>query len=159
MSLPVDPTKVLRLFAPLWALLAISLWLHWDSWQSMPILLAAMAFLPLAAALAAGLARERWRLELTPDALIHHTLGRKEVFEWARMGPLEMKPAPVSNLLFVRTFWFAFPLDAPQTLEERGSQIIGRRLLCVFGDSAPPETIQQIEDWRALYARRQMPAC
>lgn len=154
MSLPINPAKVLRLFAPLWALLALSLWVHWQAWQSKPILLGAIAFLPLAAAGAAGLMRERWRLELTPDALIHHTLGRSERFEWARMGPVQLRPAPVSHLLFLRSFWFAYPLDAPRTLGERGAKLLGRRLLCVFGDHTPAETIKQIEDWRALYAPR-----
>lgn len=154
MFLPVNPVKVLRLFAPLWALLALSVAVHWESWQSKPILLAAIALLPFAAAFAAGLIRERWRLELTPDALVHHTLGRSERFDWARMGPLEMKRAPISDLLFLRTFWFVYPLDTPRSIEERGAQLIGRRVLCVFGDHAPPETIRQIEAWRALYAPR-----
>lgn len=154
MSLPVHPLKVLRLFGPLWALLAISLWLHWESWQPMPILFGTIALLPLAAALAASLMRERWRLELTSDALIHHTLGRTERFEWARMGPLTVRASALPSILFVQTFWFAFPLDAPRALEERASKHLGRRILCVFGDSSPAETIRQIEDWRALYARR-----
>ena len=117
MFLPVNPVKVLRLFAPLWALLALSVAVHWESWQSKPILLAAIALLPFAAAFAAGLIRERWRLELTPDALVHHTLGRSERFDWARMGPLEMKRAPISDLLFLRTFWFVYPLDTPRSIE------------------------------------------
>lgn len=153
MIFPVNPMKALRLFTPLWGMLAVSLWLHWQSWQAMPITLASIAGAPLAAAAAAGLMRGRWRLELTPESLIHHALGRREQFEWARMGPLQLRKAPLPDLLFVRTFWFAFPLDAPRTLEERGSQIIGRRILCVFGDLSAAETIKQIEDWRALFAR------
>jgi hypothetical protein len=151
-SLPVNPLKVLRLFGPLWVLLAISLWVHWDKWQSMPILFTAIALLPLGGALAAALMRERWRLELAPDALIHHTLARTERYEWARMGPLTVKPSPLPSILFVQTFWFAFPLDEPRTIEERMIKPIGKRILCVFGDHAPAETIRQIEDWRALYA-------
>ncbi|GAM99948.1 hypothetical protein U91I_03606 [alpha proteobacterium U9-1i] len=154
MSFPVHPAKVLRLFAPLWMLLALSLWLHWQSWQTKPILFAAIAFLPLAAAGAAGLMRERWRLELTADALVHHTLGRAERFEWARMGPLTIAPSPLPSFLFVQTFWFAFPLDAPRALEERASQMLGRRILCVFGDLPARETTKRIEEWRALYAGR-----
>jgi hypothetical protein len=146
--------KVLRLFAPLWLLLALSLWVHWQSWQTKPMLFAAIAGLPLLAAGAAGLVRDKWRLELTPDAMIHHAIGRSEVFLWARMGPLQLKAAHIAELLFVRTFWFAFPIDAPQTLSERSSQLIGRRILCVFGDHSARETIQRIEDWRALYAKR-----
>ncbi|MES1202657.1 MAG: hypothetical protein ABUS57_14570 [Pseudomonadota bacterium] len=143
----------MRLFAPLWALLAASLWIHGAEWIARPILFGALAFAPLAAAGLAYLARERWSLELTPEALVHHTLGRTEKFEWARMGPLTMKRAPVSDVLFVRTFWFAFPLDGARSLEEHGAQLIGRRLLCVFGDRAPHDTIKTIEDWRALHAR------
>lgn len=153
MNLPVNPAKVLRLFAPLWVLLALSLWLYEAQWRSMPITLAAIAFLPIGAALAAAAVRERWRLELTQDALVHHTLGRRERFEWARMGPLELKAAPFLDRVLVRTFWFAFPLDAPRGVEERVAGLIGRRILCVFGDHSASETIQQIEAWRALYAR------
>ena len=153
MILPVNPEKVLRLFSPLWALLALSLWLHWESWQTMPILLATIASLPLVGALAAGLMRERWRLELTPEALIHHTLGRTERFEWVQMGPLDVKPAPLPALLFVRTLWFDYPLDAPHSAEERATKLLGRRILSVFGDHSASETVKQIEAWRALNAR------
>jgi hypothetical protein len=150
MSLPVNPAKVLRLFAPLWLLLALSLWLHWSAWQTKPALLASIALLPIAAAFATALMREQWRLELTGDALIHHTLGRRERFEWRRMGPIELTPAPVVELIVGRTFWFAFPLDAPRTAEERASAFTGRRILCVFGDLPPIDTIAQIEAWRTL---------
>ncbi|MEJ0023608.1 MAG: hypothetical protein WDN76_09395 [Alphaproteobacteria bacterium] len=153
MTLDVDPMKVMRLFAPLWALLAISLWVHWEEWLTKPALFGAIAFLPLAAAGAAWLMRNRWRLELTPEGLIHRTLGRTERFEWARMGPLTMKRAPLSDLLFVRAFWFAYPLDGAHSLEEHAAKLIGRRLLCVFGDRPPKETIKIIEDWRALYSK------
>jgi len=153
MSFPVNPEKILRLFSPLWALLALSLWLHWESWQSMPILLTVSASLPLVAAFAAGLMRERWRLELTPDALIHHTLGRTERFAWSRMGPIEIKPAPLPVLLFIRTLWFAYPFDAPRGDVERASALLGRRILCVFGDLGASEMVKQIEEWRALNAR------
>ncbi len=153
MNFPVNPEKVLRLFSPLWALLALSLWLHWESWQAMPILLTAIASLPLVAALAAGFMRERWRLELTSGALIHHTLGRTESFAWSRMGPLDTKPAPLPSLLFIRTLWFAYPLDAPRDAEERATKLLGRRILCVFGDHSAREIVEQIEAWRALNAR------
>jgi hypothetical protein len=153
MSFPVNPEKVLRLFSPLWALLALSLWLHWESWQSMPIMLAAVASLPLVAALAAGLMRERWRLELTAEALVHHTLGRTERFAWSRMGPLEIKLAPLPGLLFVRTLWFAYPLDTANGAEERATKLLGRRILCVFGDHTARELVEHIEAWRALNAR------
>jgi len=154
MTLELDPAKFVKLFAPLWPLLAVSLWVHWAAWQTKPLLFAAIAGLPLAAGLlAATVLRRRWRLELTPEALIHHTMARTERFEWTRMGPLTLKRAPVSDLLFVRTFWFAYPLDAARTLEEHASTMIGRRLLCVFGDKSPRDTIQEIEAWRALYVR------
>lgn len=153
MDLPVNPAKVLRLFAPLWALLALSLWVHWEAWFEKPALFGALVFLPLLAAGLAGLARKRWRLELTPDALVHHTPGRTERFDWRRMGPVEIRRASAFELLFVRTFWFAFPLDA-RSLPERGSRLVGRRLLCVFGDRSPRKTVEQIEEWRALHAQR-----
>jgi hypothetical protein len=154
MTLDVDPMKVMRLFAPLWVLLALSLWVHWAEWLTRPVLFGAIAFLPLAGAGAAWLARHRWRLELTPEALIHHTLGRSERFEWKRMGPLTMKQAPLSDLLFVRTFWFAYPVGNAMSMQEHVTKLIGRRILCVFGDRAPKDTIKIIEDWRALHAPR-----
>lgn len=153
MILPVNPSKVLLLFAPLWIVLAISLLIHWQSWQSSPFLLAVVAGMPVVAALAAALMRDRWRLELTPNALIHKTLGATETFPWSRMGPLELRPAPLLLRLFARTFWFTYPIDAPQTLQERGARFLGRRLLCVFGDLPAAETIDTIEKWRALHAR------
>ena len=154
MTLPVNPAKVLRLFAPLWALMALSLGIYWQSWQSQPIAFAAVASLPIGAALLASLVRDRWRLELTPEALIHHTLGRSESFAWARMGPLELKGAPLLDRVLVRTFWFAFPLEAPLALKERVASVVGRRILCAFGDHTALETIKQIETWRALYAQK-----
>ena len=153
-NLPVHPGKVLRLFAPIWLLLALSLWINWVDWQSKPVLLAAIALLPLLAASATHLLRDSWRLELTAESLIHHTLSRSERFDWARMGPIVLGRARISDLLFVRTFWFAFPLDAPHSLSERGSRLFGRRLLCVFGDLSPVDIVTQIEEWRALYERR-----
>lgn len=156
MNLPVNPGKVLRLFAPLWALLALSLWLHWAEWEAMPLLFAAVGSLPLAAAGAAALMRGRWRLELTPDALIHHTLGRSERFEWTRMGPVSLRAGPLPSWLFVSTFWFAFPLDAPRRVEERASALIGRRILAVFGDHSAAETIGQIAAWRTQIVRDAM---
>lgn len=152
MNLPVNPARVMRLFLPLWPLLALSLWLHWESWRTMPILFAAIASLPLVGAGAAALMRERWRLELTPDALVHRTLGRTERFEWARMGPITLKSPPLPSILLLHVFWFAYPLDEPRTVEERASKHLGRRILCVFGDHSGAETIKRIEEWRALYA-------
>lgn len=153
MSFPVNPTKVLRLFAPLWLLLAVSLTFQWDAWQDSPLLLAFVGGLPIVAAIAAAFVRNRWRLDLTPDALVHKTLGFTEVFEWKRMGPIELRPSPLPEPLLVRTFWFAYPTDAPQTLQERGTSLLGRRLLCVFGDQSAAETIEAIESWRRLNAR------
>ena len=153
MNLPVNPSKVLLLFAPLWVLLGISLVVHWQAWRDAPLLLAFVASLPIVAALGAALLRDRWRIELTQAALIHKTLGATETFEWARMGPIELAPGPLPLRLLVRTFRFAFPIDAPRNAQERASRVLGRRLLCVFGDQSPAETIKTIEAWRALHAR------
>lgn len=153
MSLPVNPSKVLQLFAPLWVLLGISLLVYWQSWQASPLVLAFVASLPIVAAMGAALLRDRWRIELTPEALVHKTLGATETFEWARMGPIELAPAPLPAQLLVRTFRFAFPIDAPRNPQERASQVLGRRLLCVFGDQSPAETIRTIEAWRTLHAK------
>jgi hypothetical protein len=150
--LEVNPVKFGRLFAPLWPVLTVSAWLHWDEWLQNPALFAAIAGLPIVAALlAATVLRRRWRLELTPDAMIHHTLARTERLEWTRMGPLTLKPAPLPEPLIVRTFWVAYPIDEPRTLEERATKLTGKRILCVFGDKSAKETIAEIEAWRALH--------
>lgn len=154
MSLEVNPVKFGQLFAPLWLLLTVSAWANWDEWQTKPLLFAAIASLPIVAALlTATVLRGRWRLELTSDALVHHTIGRTERFEWARMGQLSLKPAPLPEPLIVHTFWFAFPLDEPRTLEERATKLTGKRVLCVFGDKSAKDTIAEIEAWRALHVR------
>lgn len=153
MSLPVNPSKVLQLFAPLWVLLGISLLVHWQAWRDAPLLLAFVASLPIAAAAGSALLRDRWRIELTPEALIHKTLGATETFEWARMGPIELAPAPLPAQLLVRTFRFAFPIDTPRNPQERAARLLGRRLLCVFGDQSAAETIRTIETWRTLHAK------
>lgn len=153
MSLPVSPSKILMLFAPLWLLLGISLLVYWQSWRDSPVSLAFVASLPIVAAMGAALLRDRWRIELTPEALIHKTVGATERFEWARMGPIALTPAPLPALLFVRTFHFAYPIDAARTVQERAARVLGRRLLCVFGDQSPAKTIETIEAWRALHAK------
>lgn len=150
MTLPVNPVKVLHLFAPLWVLLGISLLVQWQSWRDALHLLAFVGLLPVAAAMGASLVRDRWRLELTPEALIHKTLGATETFEWRRMGAIELAPAPLPAQIFVRTFRFPYPLDA-RTPQEHAARALGRRLLCVFGDQSPADTIKSIEAWRALY--------
>jgi len=153
MTLPVNPTKILWLFAPLWVLLGISLFVHWQTWRDAPLLLAFVASLPIAAAAGSALLRDRWRIELTPEALIHKTLGATETFEWARMGPIKLAPAPLPAQLLVRTFHFAYPLVAARTVQERTARVLGRRLLCVFGDQSPAETIETIAAWRTLHAK------
>jgi hypothetical protein len=153
-TLEVNPVKFGRFFAPMWLLLTVSALVNWESWQTKPLLFAAIAAMPvIAALLAATVLRGLWRLELTSEALTHHTLGRTERMEWTRMGPLMLKPAPLPEPLIVRTFWFVYPTDEPRDLMERATKLTGKRILCIFGDKSTKETIAEIEAWRALYVR------
>jgi hypothetical protein len=68
------------------------------------------------------------------------------------MGAIEIRRGPLI-LLFTPMMWFPFPTDGARNVSEHASQVIGRRLLLVFGDHSAKETLKQIEDWRALYAR------
>jgi hypothetical protein len=77
---------------------------------------------------------------------------RTERFEWSRMGPITLAPAPL-DVILQPTFWFAYPVDVPSGLAKHGRKVLGRRILCVFGDLGPLETIAEIEAWRALYQR------
>jgi hypothetical protein len=153
MTFELNPMKAMRMFSALWVLLIPSLWLYWADWARQPIMLALVGGLPVWAAMAAYFIGRRWRLELTPDALIHHTLARREVFPWGRMGQLEIKRGPLV-LLFTPFLWFPFPTDGATNVSEHASKLIGRRLLLVFGDHSAKEILKQIEDWRELYATK-----
>ena len=97
MTLELNAGKLLGLFTPIWVLLALSLAVNWNDWQDRPLTLAWVGGLPFAATgLLWSFGRRRWRLELTPTALVHHTLGRTERFEWDRMGEIAVDGAPAS---------------------------------------------------------------
>ena len=153
--LPVDPGKLLKMTWPLYALIALGMALNPAEWlrPSLPVFFALGA--PLLLPLLGILARGRWALELTPDALVHHTLVGPERYAWTRMGVVELRLVHVVHLPLARTLWFPFPTDAPQTLRERTTAVIGRRLLAVFGDRPAHETAERLESWRRLALARE----
>ncbi len=146
MTFELNAGKLLGMFAPIWLLLALSLAVNWDDWQGRYLTLVWVAGLPLAATAALwGFGRRRWRLELTPTALVHHTLGRTEAFAWDRIGEMRISGAPGLDLVSPSTLHFAYRGDLV-------GQMIGRRLLCVFGDGGARRLLSEIEAYRRLHA-------
>lgn len=154
MTLELNAGKLLGLFTPLWVLLALSLAVNWADWQDKPLTLAWVGGLPfLATGLLWSFGRRRWRLELTPTALIHHTLGRTERFEWDRMGEIAIDGVPGLDLISPSTLRFAYT-GGGGGIESAVSGVIGRRLLCVFGDGGARRLKREVDDYRRLHAGR-----
>lgn len=149
-ELRVDPLKLAAMFWPLYALIALAVAVNPRAWLPPSPRDALTLATPLLFWVLGWAVRRRWRLEVTPEALLHHTLTRTERFEWARMGPVETRCLHVVHLPMARTLWFPYPLDAPRTVEERITARLGRRLLPVFGDRSARETAAELERWRAL---------
>lgn len=149
MTLELNAGKLLGLFTPIWVLLALSMAVNWTDWQGKPLTLAWVGGLPL---LATGLlwsfGRHRWRLELTPTALVHHTLSRSERFDWDRMGAMTLDGAPLLDLVSPSTLRFAYRGTG---LAGAAGALTGRRLLCVFGDGGRSRLLKEIEDYRRLH--------
>lgn len=153
MTLELNAGKLLGLFTPIWVLLALSLAVNWADWQDKPLTLIWVGGLPFAAtALLWSFGRRRWRLELTPTALVHHTLGRSERFEWDRMGEIAVDGLPGLDLVSPSTLRFAY--SGVGRVEAVVSGAIGRRLLCVFGDGGARRLKREIDDYRRLHAGR-----
>lgn len=149
MTFELNGGKLLGIFAPIWALLAVSYLVNPAAWVADPGGVAIAASIPfVATGLIWGFGRRKWRLELTPTALIHHTLGRTEVLEWSRMGPISVSAVPGLDLVSPSTLHFAY---AAEGLEGVVSQALGRRLLSVFGDGSVRRLVSQIEDYRRLH--------
>lgn len=149
MTFELNAGKLLGMFAPLWALLAVSLLVNPDAWASETWTFAWVAALPLVATgLLWGFGRRRWRLELTPTALIHHTLGRTEVLEWRRMGPIAVSAVPGLDLVTPSSLHFAYAGDGAGGAI---GKVLGKRLLSVFGDGGARRLVSQIEDYRRLH--------
>jgi hypothetical protein len=150
MTFELNARKLLGMFAPLWLLLGLSLAVNPEPWRTDPWSFAWIAATPLAATGALWLfGRRRWRLELTPETMIHHTIGRTEVFEWRRMGPIGVHGMPVLDLVTPSTLHFAYEGEGVEGLVGKA---IGRRLLTVFGDGGARRLVRQIEDYRRLHA-------
>lgn len=145
MTLDLNAGKLLGFFALIWPLLIIALLVNpaaWSAWQ-----VAAFFALPLVCtALLWALARRRWRLEVTPDALVHHTLGRTERFDWRAIGGFEVRSLLLPHMIGPRTLRFAYPATADSSGPPR-------TLMLVFGDQSPVETAITLERFRQLYAQ------
>ncbi|MDP1739316.1 MAG: hypothetical protein Q8L23_17975 [Caulobacter sp.] len=149
MTFELNPGKLLGMFWPVWALLAVSLLVSPHAWADQTLGFALVAAMPLAATTVLwGFGRRRWRLELTPAALVHHTLGRTEAFEWTRMGQIGVSAVPGLDLIAPATLHFAYAGEGAQGAVGRAP---GRRLLCVFGDGGTRRLVRQIEDYRRLH--------
>lgn len=150
MTFELNAGKLLGLFAPLWLLFALSLAVNWDDWAGHPLAFAWVGGLPFAlTGLFWMLGRRRWRLELTPTELIHHTVGRTQRFEWARMGPIEIDGVPGLDLVAPATLRFGYAGEGVSGLV---GGVLGYRLLCVFGDGGARRLKREIEDYRRLHA-------
>lgn len=149
MTFELNGRKLLGMFAPIWALLALSWLVNPAAWVADPVNVALAAGIPFAASGGLWLlGRRKWRLELTPTALIHHTVGRTEVFDWALTGPIGVSRVPGLDLVAPSTLHFAYA--GPGLLGPAG-QVIGRRLLCVFGDGGTDRLVREINDYRRLH--------
>ena len=148
--LPVNPLRLMRMFWPVHLLIVVAVAVHPSAWWPLTPTTAFVLSLPLLLLALGWLGRGRWRLEFTPEALVHHTLGRSERFEWPRMGPVDVAWMHVGHLPVARTFRFAYPVEAPRTLAEQVTSRFGRRLLPIFGDRPLKEQAALMEAWRGL---------
>lgn len=149
MTFELNAGKLLGMFAPLWLVLAVSLAVNWTDWLDSPgtfVFVAAIPFVATAVLWIAG--RRKWRLELTPTALVHHTLGRTERFEWSNMGEMTISGVPGLGLVSPSTLHFAY---AGSGIEGAVGNLIGRRVLCVFGDGTGKRLLKEIADYRKLH--------
>ena len=150
MQLLVSPAKLLWMTWPIYALMALGVLLNPREWLPVTPSTAGIVAIPLLLPVLGYAARNRWRLEVTPDALLHHTLTRVERFEWARMGPVQTRWMRIGHLPVARTLWFPYPTDAPRTPGDQITARLGRRLLPVFGDRSLTQTAAELESWRTL---------
>lgn len=150
MTLDLNAGKLLGFFALIWPLLVVALLVDpgaWSAWQ-----VAAFCAFPLVATgLLWAMARRRWRLEVTPEALIHHTLGRTERFDWRAIANFEVRGLPLPHMVGPRILRFTYPAAAA---DGAGPP---RTLMLVFGDQSPTETAITLERFRALYAKAPAP--
>ena len=108
MRLPLNLFKLVAMFWPLFALMALAVAVNPAAWAHLSPATTLLLASPLLLVAVAFVLRDRWWLELTPDALIHHALLREERFAWERMGPVELRFQRIMHLPLARTFWFAY---------------------------------------------------
>jgi hypothetical protein len=161
MILALNPLRFAAMFSPIWLFVAPSLYLYWNDWMSQPWLLAGVAGLPLWAWVFARLVQDRWRLEITSNGLVHHTLAGAELFEWSRMGPVALKGRGPHG--FFSALVFAFPVDNDARLGftpgadgpgELIAKYIGRSILAIFGAMKPRDLAAYVEAQRVAHIRK-----
>ena len=161
MTLELNPLRFAAIFSPIWLLVAPSLYLYWNDWMEQPWLLAGVAGLPIWAWVFARLVQGRWRLEITDKGLVHHTLAGEELFEWRRMGPVQLKGRGPHGLF--QALVFAFPIETEERLGfspgadgpgELVAKHIGRSVLAIFGDMKPRDLAAYIEAQRLAHIRK-----
>lgn len=148
MRLRLNPAKLLLMFWPIYVLAALGLMLNPEAWRHAPVIKLLLLSSPVLVFAIGAAVRDSWWLGLTPDALVHHTLLRKECYEWGRMGAVELRVQEIARLPLVRTLWFPYPLDQPRNWREAITSRTGRRILLAFGDGSEKETATLIEEWR-----------
>lgn len=152
--LAANPLKLTAMFWPFYLLIALAVAVHSSAWWPLTPLTAAVIATPLLFLALGWLARGRWRLEFTPQALVLHTLGRTERFEWPRMGPVHVEWARLGHLPVAHVLRFAYPADDPRTLAEQVTSRFGRRLPPIFGDGSAKQQAAVIEAWRTISTAR-----
>ena len=151
MILPVNPGKLVAMAWPLYVLVALSVLLRPGDWTHLTASNALIAATPLLLFGMGVLGRDRWKLEVTPEALVQHGFLRSERFEWRRMGPVGVGWIDVFHIPVVRTLTFLHPTDAPTTLAQQVTSRFGRRIPAIYGDRSARATAEMIEGWRKLY--------
>ena len=151
MMLPVNPAKLVAMAWPIYVLVALSILLRPYDWDHVTVSNALIVASPALLFAMGVLGRGRWKLEITPDAMIQHGFGRSERFEWRRMGPVGVGWITVFHVPVVRTLTFLHPTDAPATLAQQVTSRFGRRIPAIYGDRSAKATAELIESWRKLY--------
>lgn len=154
MKMRLNFTKLLMMFSPLMVLAAISVAIHPREWFQSPVWTVAFLAIPLGTSgLLWSLGRETWCLELTSDALLHHTLWRHEVFDWKDMGPIGLGKVTLLGPLGIKVAEFSYRPSQAGPVRGVIGQMMPRRILLVFGDVDAEITVDLLEEWRQRGSR------
>jgi hypothetical protein len=149
MKIHLNFTKLLMLFSPLLLLAVVSFVLFPKNWIDSPAATASVLAIPLiVSGLLWMLGRDKWCLELTGDSLIHHTLGRQEIFHWKDMGPVALGKVSVLGPLGIDVAEFQHRREDLPIVVSAFGNLVGRRILLVFGDDRSEIMVALLEEWR-----------